>query len=242
MVIPRGSKWMKSTKTLDLMFLKALLILEMWRLLFFINFKILSPFIGTITCFLDGLLVVIWIWGLGFALPLMIFWTWSILLALKDEKISLILMTSSVWLTGFETWAYDLVRDLLTGADFKFLKNLEISLTSLGNLAGIGGGSFLMLTETVLFLLALFLLMMGFTLRVNFNLTDRLKKWDSIQPHQHFSNLPYHWISSDQFVCCHYTWLYDWVNLWYFWYQRRDAWLSHEVKWDGNFHSITQIS
>ena len=66
---------------------------------------------------------------------------------------------------------YDLKEGLLTNTDFKFLKNLEISLTSLGDLAGIRGGSFLMLVGTTLFLLALFSLMIAFTLGVNFNMT-----------------------------------------------------------------------
>jgi len=63
------------------------------------------------------------------------------------------------------------------GADFKFLKNLEISLTSLGDLVEIRRGSFLMLAGTILFLLALLLLMIGFTLRVNFDMTFCLKEF-----------------------------------------------------------------
>jgi len=60
-IMLKGSEQMKSTKTSDLMFLKALLILDIWWLLFFINFIILFLFIRTIICFLDGPLVVIWI-------------------------------------------------------------------------------------------------------------------------------------------------------------------------------------
>ena len=63
------------------------------------------------------------------------------------------------------------------GADFKFLKNLEISLTFLDNLVEIREGSFLMLVGTILFLLALLLLMIGFTLRVNFDTTFCLKEF-----------------------------------------------------------------
>ena len=140
---------------------------------------ILSPFIGMITCFLNGLLIVILIQDLGFSLPLMIFCTWLILLALRDGNVSLILMTSSVWLTGFEAWAYNLVRYLLTGITFRFLKYLEISLTFLDNLAEIGKGSFSMLTGTFLFLSVLLPLITGFTLKVNFEMTFYFKefKW-----------------------------------------------------------------
>jgi len=72
-IMLKGSEQMKLTETSDLMFLKALLMLDMWWLLFFMNFIILSLFIGTIICFLDEPLVVIWMQGLGLGLPLMIF-------------------------------------------------------------------------------------------------------------------------------------------------------------------------
>ena len=74
---------------------------------------------------------------------------------------------------------YDLVRDLLTGATFRFLK---YSLTFLGNLVGIRGESFSILTGTVLFLSVLLPLITGFTLEVNFEVTFYLKefKWLSV--------------------------------------------------------------
>jgi len=113
--------------------------------------------------------------GLGLGLPLIIFWTWLILLVLRDERVSFILMTSSMWSEGLKACAYDLTPVLLTGTCFKFLKNLEIWLTTLGNFAVIRGGSFLILTGTDLYLLALLALMMSFTLGVNFNATFCLK-------------------------------------------------------------------
>jgi len=60
-IMPKRSEQMKSTEISDLMFLKALLIFDIWWLLSFMNFIILSPLIRTIICFLDGPLVVIWI-------------------------------------------------------------------------------------------------------------------------------------------------------------------------------------
>ena len=72
---------------------------------------------------------------------------------------------------------YDLVRDLLTGATFRFLKYLEIFLTSLGHLAEIRGESFSILTGTVLFLSVLLPLITGFTLEVNFEMTFYLQEF-----------------------------------------------------------------
>ena len=136
-IMPKRSKQIKSTKTSDLIFLKTLLILNIWWLLFFMNFIILSPFIRTIICFLNRPLVIIWMWGLDLGPSLIIFWTWSILLASKNRKAFFILMTSSVWLKGLEVCTYHLTPDLWTGTFLKFLKNLEIWLTFLDDFAGI---------------------------------------------------------------------------------------------------------
>ena len=86
-----------------------------------------------------------------------------------------ILMTSSVWLEGLEACKYNLPLVLLMSACFRFLKNLEIWLTSLSDFAEIEGGSFLILTGTNLYLLVLSLFTMGFTLGVNFDATFYLK-------------------------------------------------------------------
>ena len=55
-----------------------------------------SLLIGMITCFLEGLLVIVWILGLGFEIPLTMLLTWSIFFALRAGKVSLILRTSDV--------------------------------------------------------------------------------------------------------------------------------------------------
>ena len=60
----------------------------------FMNLAMLSPFIGIMTCFLDGPLVVIWIRGLGLGLPLTMFW---IFFAPREGKVFLILMICSVF-------------------------------------------------------------------------------------------------------------------------------------------------
>ena len=58
-------KQTKSVTISDLIFLKALLMLEIWTLEFFIKQFLFSIFIETITGFLDSLLVVILMWGFG---------------------------------------------------------------------------------------------------------------------------------------------------------------------------------
>ena len=58
-IMPDCSDWIKSTNTSDFTFFKALLMLETYNKLFFMNLALLSPFIGMMTCFLDGPLVVI---------------------------------------------------------------------------------------------------------------------------------------------------------------------------------------
>ena len=128
---------MKSTITSDLMFFNALFMLVTWTLLSFIKFFLLSLFIGTITCFLDRPFVVILIHSLGLPLPLMIFWILSILFALRDGKVSLILRTFSVLLLDLEAWAYNFPELVLDWEDFWVLKYLDILLTFLGDLAEI---------------------------------------------------------------------------------------------------------
>jgi len=56
------------------------------------------------------------------------------------------------------------------------LKNFEISLTSLGDLVRIGGGSLSMLTGLVVFLFPFFPLLMRFTLGVYINEISCLNK------------------------------------------------------------------
>jgi len=56
------------------------------------------------------------------------------------------------------------------------LKYFNISLTSLGNLARIGGGSLLMLTSLSVFLFSFLPVLTGFILGVNLNETFCLKE------------------------------------------------------------------
>ena len=83
---------------------RALFMLETWLLLSSINFLILLLFIGTMTCFLEGSLVVMLICSLGLLLPLIIFYMFSILFTLRYGKASLILRTSTVLLPGLDAW------------------------------------------------------------------------------------------------------------------------------------------
>ena len=95
-MILAASEWMKSTIMSDLIFFRVLFIFEMWVLLSSIKFFLLSPLIGTITCFLDKPFIVILIWDFGLSLSLMIFWIFSIFFTWRDGKASFILRTSSV--------------------------------------------------------------------------------------------------------------------------------------------------
>lgn len=76
--MPMGLDLMKSTTMSDLAFLRSLLILAIWNAEFLMNELLLSLLMGIIICFLDGSFVVIWIWGLGFGLPLTMLLTRSI--------------------------------------------------------------------------------------------------------------------------------------------------------------------
>ena len=113
-VIPKGSDQIKSARTLDFAFLSDLFMLATCKELFFINFKLFSLLIGIMTCFLDRPLVVIWIWGFILGLPLTILLIWSILFALRDGKISLILIISEVLASCFKIWAYNFLGCLDT--------------------------------------------------------------------------------------------------------------------------------
>ena len=165
-IVPVRSEWIKLTKTSDFKFLK--LILAIWRELFFINLAILSLSIRMMICFLDSLLVIIWICGLAFGLLLTILWIWSIFLVLRVGKLSLILIISDVLISCLEACMYDLVNYLETLAGLMFLKNLEIWLISFCNLAVIGNGIFLMLARVGLSIDLLFPLDGGEIFKVNF--------------------------------------------------------------------------
>ena len=129
-VIPSRSEQMKSTRTSDFAFLRFLLRLVIWIEEFFINLMIFSLPIRIMTCFLDGPLVVIWMWGFGLEGPLTMLLIWSIFSALIDGKVFLILMTSNMLVFYLESWAYDLALDEKKLFVLLLLKNLEIMLIS----------------------------------------------------------------------------------------------------------------
>ena len=101
-VMPIESDQTKLTIVSNLIFLRALFRFKTWLLLSSMNFLIFSLFIGTMTCFLEELLIVMLIYGLGLLLPLMIFYIFLIFFTWRDEKMSLILRTFSVLLAGLD--------------------------------------------------------------------------------------------------------------------------------------------
>ena len=104
-IIPRESEQMKSTETSDLVLLKFLLRLATWIEEFFMNLLMLTFAIGMIIYFLEGPLVVIWMWGLGFKDPLMMLLIWSISLAPANRNVSLILIIFAILILYLEAWA-----------------------------------------------------------------------------------------------------------------------------------------
>ena len=134
------------------------------------NELLLSLLIGTITCFLDGSFVVIWIWGLGFGLPLMMLLTWLIWFVFKTRKDSLILSTLEVLAVCFEAWAYDLVgfvEFIIVLFPLKYFEIVLISVLDLAGSRGGGGGAFSIEMGTGLAISFLLLFLLGVTLRVN---------------------------------------------------------------------------
>ena len=144
-LIPTRSDRMKFTETSDFMFLRFLLRLATWMAKFFINLTLLSLLIGKITCLHEGPLVVILMWCLGLEVPLTISLIWLIFFAPMDGNIFLILITSKVLVLCFNAWAYVLLFPGLLVSGCLFLKYLKMALTFFCNLAGIGGGIFLIL-------------------------------------------------------------------------------------------------
>ena len=130
---------------LDLMLLRAWLMLMIWAAKSLMNLLPRSLFPWTMTCLHDGPLVVILSLGLGLLFELlMTFWMVLIFLFGRFGNAFLIFNMFIAMLDDVvldfdfdnETWAYNL---FMAGFSI-FLKNFEISLTSLGNLARIGGG------------------------------------------------------------------------------------------------------
>ena len=152
------------------MFFNALLMLVTWLQLSSINLVLLLLLIKTITYFFDGFFIVMLIFGLDLPWSLMIFWIFLIFWAWRFEKTSLILKTSLVVVVGLDTWAYNLF-----GAHLVILKYLEISFTSLGDLAGIRS-SLLMLTSLSVLFSPFFSVLIELVLEVNLNAIFCLKE------------------------------------------------------------------
>ena len=133
------------------------------------NKLLLSMLMGTITCFLEGPFVVIWIQGLGFGLPLTMLLTRSIWFAFKAGKDSLILSILEVLGVCFEAWVYNLVGFKGFIVVFFSLKYFKIVLISVLDLAGSGGGggAFSMEMETGLAVSFLLLFLIDVVLKVN---------------------------------------------------------------------------
>ena len=133
------------------------------------NEIVLLLLIETITCFLDGPFVVIWIRGLGLGLPLMMLLTLSICLAFKAGKDSLILNISEVLAVCLEACAYDLVGFEWLVVVLLPLKYFEIVLTLFLDFAksrGRGAGEAFSIDTGTGFAIS-FLLLLGITLGVN---------------------------------------------------------------------------
>ena len=141
MAIPLSSAWMKSANVLDLIALRAWLMLATCEFNSLMNSLAILLLIGMITCFCDEPLVVIAIFSLDLLFaPLMTFWTCLILLLERFRNVSLIFNVS---LTMFferggpccfsnkVAFAYNF---FCWGLVF-FLKYFEILLTSFSNLA-----------------------------------------------------------------------------------------------------------
>ena len=152
-VIPAWSIHTKLAMISNLMFSNPLLRLAICLLKDSINLALFLLLIGMITCFLDSLFVVIFTLGFGFPTLLIILWILLILLTYNLENISKIFGISLVIST--KAWAYSLLLSFFSVGLVLFLKNLEISLTFLGNFIGIGSGSFAKLTSLSVSLLSL---------------------------------------------------------------------------------------
>ena len=128
-------------------------------------------FIRMITCFLNGLFVVILIFGLSLPWLLIIFWIFLIFLTWRFGKISLILRTSLIVVVSLNTWAYNLFR-----AHLVILKYLEIFFIFLRDLAEIRENSLLIFAGLSVLFFFIFPVLTGLVLEVNLDTTFCLKE------------------------------------------------------------------
>ena len=163
------SMHMKSAITSDLIFFNTLLKLVICVLEDFINLTLFSLLIGMITCFMEGLFVIMFNLGLGFPIILMILWILLILFIYSLRKVFLIFRISLVF--GNEAYTYDFPIFFPSVGLVLFLRNLEISLISLGVFMEIRGGSFAKLTSLSVILLYLAVSLVSWIFRVNLDAT-----------------------------------------------------------------------
>ena len=142
---------------------------EIWVLLLFIKFFLLSLLMGTMTCFQDNPFVVILMQGLGLGLlfPLIIFWMLLMFFAFKDGKASFIFKTFLVLLLILKACAYDLFLPLLFLVGVIGLKYLDISFTFFSDFARIREEILLILVGLLVFFFSFLLFFSRITLEVN---------------------------------------------------------------------------
>ena len=163
------SMHMKSAITSDLIFFNTLLRLVICVLEDFINLTLFSLLIGMITCFMEGLFIIMFNLGLGFPIILIILWILLILLTYSLRKIFLIFRISLVF--GNEAYTYNFPIFFFSVGLVLFLRNLEISLIFLGVFIEIRGGNFAKLTSLLVILLSLAVSLVSWIFRVNLDAT-----------------------------------------------------------------------
>ena len=168
-VMTTWSMHMKSAITSDLIFFNTLLRLVICVLEDFINLTLFSLLIGMITCFMEGLFIIMFNLGLGFPIILIILWILLILLTYSLRKIFLIFRISLVF--GNEAYTYNFPIFFFSVGLVLFLRNLEISLIFLGVFIEIRGGNFAKLTSLLVILLSLAVSLVSWIFRVNLDAT-----------------------------------------------------------------------
>ena len=142
-ITPLLSTYIKLAQTLDLMLLRVRLMLVMWDTKSLMNLLPSLLFIGTMTCLYERPFIVTLSLSLGLSFELLTtFWIVLIFLFGRFRNVSLIF---SIFIVMSEDDALDFdldskawVYNLFVASFSIFLKNFEISLTSLLDLAEIG--------------------------------------------------------------------------------------------------------
>jgi len=100
----------------------------------------------------------------------------SIFFAWRFGKAFLILRTFLILFPEYDAWVYNLLLFLFLFVELVVLKNLEISLTSLDNLARIGEDNLSMLTDLSIIFLSFFPFLIGLIFGVHLKDTFCLKE------------------------------------------------------------------